>query len=309
MPKIRNNVVVQGASGKLGDNVCFRRLPNGETIIANKPKKREKLSDQQVVVVDRFSDATYYAKHKTRIPEFKTLYKRGINKEKLILSAYNVAVRDFLNAPIVEAIDVKDYSGRPGQLIRARATDDFKVMSVTITITDSNNKVIEKGEMTARGKKGLWRYSTTVKNLNVEGTMITVVANDLPGNATKETLTIVRFEEGTGLMVTETTIKKEGETDKTKEKLTTQDKKLSPPMIQSAPVQQESEATNETLGSQQKDDVAASKHTATADKGVSAQNALTDPSSTIQQRTGVVNRCPGSWFQRQSVRNSVRAMI
>ena len=70
MPKIRNNVVVQGASGKLGNNVVFRVLPNGETIMVNKPKKREKLSDQQVVVVDRFSDATHYAKNKTAIPEF-----------------------------------------------------------------------------------------------------------------------------------------------------------------------------------------------------------------------------------------------
>ncbi|MGC3942989.1 MAG: hypothetical protein QM762_00385 [Chryseolinea sp.] len=185
MPIITNNSAVGGASGKLGNNFCYRQLPNGQTLMANKPSKREKLSDKQEIVVNRFSLATYYAKMKTAIPEFKALYKTGINKQELILSAYNVAIQDFLNVPTIEDVDVKDYTGQPGQLIRVRAFDDFKVTSVTVTITDINNVVIETGEAIARGKKGLWRYTTTVNIPNVRGTQIWASAKDLPGNETK----------------------------------------------------------------------------------------------------------------------------
>jgi hypothetical protein len=189
MPIITNNPAVQGASGMLGNNFVYRQV-YGRTIMANRPKKREKLSEKQLAQTDRFSNAAYYATKQTEKPEFKRLYQRGIDLKKGILSAYAVALRDFLNAPKIEQLDVKDYNGEPGQFIRVRATDDFMVSSVTITITNAENQVIEKGEAIARGKKGLWRMMTMVRNTQVKGTVITVVAKDLPGNETTRTLTI-----------------------------------------------------------------------------------------------------------------------
>lgn len=190
MPIIRNNPAVQGASGMLGNNFVYRQV-HGRTIMANRPKKREKLSEKQLAQTDRFSDATYYAKKKTEMPQFKSLYQRGIDLKKGILSAYAVALRDFLNAPKIEQLDVKDYTGEPGQLIRVRATDDFMVSSVSITISNAENQVIENGEAMPRGKKGLWRMMTTVRNTQVKGTVITVVAKDLPGNETTKVMTIL----------------------------------------------------------------------------------------------------------------------
>ena len=256
MPIIRNNPAVAGASGMLGQNFVYRRLPNGETLMANKPSQREGLSEEQKVVVNRFSDATYYAKKITKKTEFKELYKRGINKEKLILSAYNVAIKDFLNLPVVEAIDVKDYSGEPGQLIRARATDDFKVMSVSIVITDSNNQVIEKGEAIARGKRGLWRYTTTVRNLNLEGTVITVEAKDVPGHTTREQQTILRVDRAIGLMVTGSTIRKKGDKDTPKDALTIEHLEKCTALMKTAATMQksvESKTAKEALAIQHKE--------------------------------------------------------
>ncbi len=74
-------------------------------------------------------------------------------------------------------------------MIRIRAWDDFKVASVHVTIS-RNDVVIEKGKALPRGKKGLWRMMTTVRNDSAPGTVITVVAKDMAGNETKKTVTI-----------------------------------------------------------------------------------------------------------------------
>jgi len=113
----------------------------------------------------------------------KELYATGITHKKF--SAHHVAVSDFLNAPEIHEIDAKDYHGNPGDIIRVRATDDFKVTSVKVIITDADGKVIETGEAMSRGKKGLWRMAATMLHANVTGAVIKVEANDVAGNATK----------------------------------------------------------------------------------------------------------------------------
>jgi hypothetical protein len=95
-----------------------------------------------------------------------------------------VAVSDYLHAPKIHEIQAENYSGEPGEIIRIRATDDFMVASVSVTITGGDNHVIEEGEAQPRGKRGLWRMTTTVRNTNVPGTVITVVAKDMAGNET-----------------------------------------------------------------------------------------------------------------------------
>ena len=48
-------------------------------------------------------------------------------------SAFNVAVADFFNAPNIDAIDLKAYSGTAGNSIRVRVTDDFRVVQVQVS--------------------------------------------------------------------------------------------------------------------------------------------------------------------------------
>ncbi|MEJ1239865.1 hypothetical protein WBG78_17130 [Chryseolinea sp. T2] len=190
MPIIENNPAVAGASGTLGNTLVYKQY-NGKTIIANKGKKREKLSEKQEEQVGRFKQATKYAKRELQKPEMKSLYAKGINKAKFIMSAYNVAIADFLTPPEIKEIDTKDYTGEAGQLIRVRATDDFKVKSVTITLADAEGEVIETGEAQERGKKGLWRYTTNIRRLAVKGTVVTAVAKDYPGNTTTQVFTML----------------------------------------------------------------------------------------------------------------------
>lgn len=178
---------MQGASGMLGNNIVYRQR-NGETIVANRPKKRKGLSAKQQLTVDRFRTATIYAKRCMKRTEYKALYARGIDDKKL--SAYAVALSDHLNPPTIQEIDVKDYHGRAGEIIRVRATDDFKVVSVKVRITDAGNNLIEEGDAQARGKRGLWRMITTVGNTNATGLTITATARDVAENAVKKVLVL-----------------------------------------------------------------------------------------------------------------------
>ncbi len=72
------------------------------------------------------------------------LYTTGITPKKK--SAYMVALNDHLTSPVVESINAIKYCGAIGDLIVVRASDDFMVASVTVTITDAAGGIIEQGE-------------------------------------------------------------------------------------------------------------------------------------------------------------------
>lgn len=182
MAKVKtNNPFFNGVSGMIGNNFVIRQMKD-RIIIANKPCKRKRTSEKQLQQNTRFRYANEYAKRAMAVPALKALYAKGIGGTKR--TAHQVAVGDFLKAPVVHEIEVKDYTGVPGELIRVRATDDFRVASVSITITAADGRVIEKGVATPRGKRGLWRMSTSVRNPDARGTVIEVVAKDYAGNET-----------------------------------------------------------------------------------------------------------------------------
>ena len=60
-------------------------------------------------------------------------------------SAFNVAVADFFGAPSIDEIDLTGYAGQVGDSIRVRATDDFKVVEVQVSIVNSDGSLVEQG--------------------------------------------------------------------------------------------------------------------------------------------------------------------
>ncbi|MEJ1242080.1 hypothetical protein WBG78_28290 [Chryseolinea sp. T2] len=177
MARAKNNVVLKGTSGQIGMNIVVKDYKDGRQVIANMPTKRKKTSAKQKANEDNFTDANSYAKHQMAIPTIADQYNR--RAKGTTRHGYNLAVRDYSHPPKIHGIEAEEYKGQPGALIRVRATDDFKVVSVTVTIT-VGTKVIEKGEATPRGKRGLWRYTTTSRNTRLKGSVITAVAHDMP---------------------------------------------------------------------------------------------------------------------------------
>ncbi|HRI78445.1 MAG TPA: hypothetical protein PLR06_02825 [Cyclobacteriaceae bacterium] len=188
MTKVRNNPLLQGASGKLGNTIVYKNW-QGQVLMTNMPSKRRFISDKQKAMKERFREATHYAKCEMKDPESKAEYKKGITLNKN--AAFRVAVSDFLNPPEVHYIKVPGYSGAIGEMIRIKATDDFKVIEVRVSIIDATGKVLERGNASpSPRKRQLWRYITTVTNENVNGTVIKVTAYDKPRNEGKGELVI-----------------------------------------------------------------------------------------------------------------------
>ena len=186
MARAKKNSFLKDVTGKIGNNFVVKNYADGRTVIQNKGKRPKKKSQEQKSHFNRFGDSSHYASYQLARPDVRELYERRAKGTKR--NAQNLMVRDYLRAPEIYAIELQNYTGSPGEVIRIRAADDFKIVSMKVTIL-TGNKIIEKGEAQLRGKKGLWRYFTTVKNDHPAGTVITALAMDMPQNKTTASLT------------------------------------------------------------------------------------------------------------------------
>ena len=169
MSKINNNPLMKGVSGMLGNTVVIREV-RGQMQLANRPKKRTRISEDQAAVQAKFQEAAQYATRQIKQEASNSMYEAGINNKKH--SAYLVAVSDYLNAPKVHYIDALGYHGAVGDSITVKATDDFMVTAVKVLITTPKGKVIEEGEAGPDLEKvNLWMYKATAVNLEVPGTI------------------------------------------------------------------------------------------------------------------------------------------
>jgi hypothetical protein len=188
MARLKSNPMMKGATGMVGDTVVFKQW-RGRLVVANAPKKREKLSEKQEVTVSRFKDAGSYAKRCMLVPEIKAEYQTGVNYK--IHSAYHVALADHMNPPEVVYVDAEKYTGAVDGTITIKAKDDFKVVRVTVTIIDGNGTLIEEGDAEAYFRRlYIWKYKSTAVNSNRAGTVIRVTAYDRPGHKDTMELTL-----------------------------------------------------------------------------------------------------------------------
>lgn len=183
MAKSIQNVVMQGASGKIGKTLVFRQTKNGDTVIANRAKKSKKpIPPSQEAAMDKFTIAAYtariFAKDAVLGPQYA---EKG---KKLNKTAYIVAMQDCLRPPMVRYIDHREYKGEVSNVILVRALDDFKVASVHLRIIAPDGTTIEQGAASLDDVGLHWIYVTTVANATLSGTKIEATAADIPGNQT-----------------------------------------------------------------------------------------------------------------------------
>ena len=183
MAKSINNIVTEGLSGRIGKQIVFSQR-NGETIVSKFPVRTKKPTAKQLA--QQFSNAITYGKKALQDNALKEAYTTEALKRKGV-TAYNLAVADFLKAPVIETVDVSAYKGlASGEKIAIAVTDNFKVTSVKVAIVGSDESTVEQGEATL--KEGKWIYSTTATNTSLSGDKVVVTATDRPGNKTvKET--------------------------------------------------------------------------------------------------------------------------
>lgn len=180
MAKVADNIVTTGLSGKLGNQLVFRNR-DGKTYVSKAPKKSDKTTEAQLEHRLKFQEAVLYAKNAIKDETTKELYDSSKKDGK---SVYNIAVADFLNAPQINEIDVTNYNGQIGSYIQVRATDDFDVVAVTVTIQNADGSLVESGNAMLQPGSSWWRYTATAANESLASDKITVRATDIPGNHT-----------------------------------------------------------------------------------------------------------------------------
>ena len=182
MAKQKNNVVTHGLSGTVGGMLVFRQTATG-TVIQSLPRVSGKSTEAQRAQRRRFQRAVLYGKAAPADPNMQQGYVAAAAHRK-DLTPYNVAVADFLHAPDIELIDVSNYHGQPGDVIRIEATDDFAVKEVKVVITNPDGSLVEEGLATPGALGFEWFYTVTANNPNPAGDRIEVYASDIPGNIT-----------------------------------------------------------------------------------------------------------------------------
>jgi hypothetical protein len=175
MAKVRNNIVIHGLSGSLGDQLVVRQDKAGRTIVGTSPSfdPNRPFSDAQKEVHEKFREATSYAK------EAKGNAAYADKAEGTPKTPYNVAVADWFHAPEVSEVDASAWHGQIGQVIRIKAVDDVQVTQVNVVITDAAGVVLEQGPAT-QADGHWWTYTTTATA--ADGARIVASARDLPGN-------------------------------------------------------------------------------------------------------------------------------
>jgi hypothetical protein len=176
MAQVRNNIVIQGLSGSLGEQLVIRQDKAGRTIVSVSPKYPENrvFSNDQLQQQERFRNAVVYGRDRMG----ETIY---VDRAKgTPQTSMNVAMADFFHAPEIIGIDTSNWHGNPGDNIRVQAVDNVMVTQVTVIIMDENNAVIEQGLAAQEGNSSWWVYPTTVNTS--AGTQIVALAQDLPGN-------------------------------------------------------------------------------------------------------------------------------
>lgn len=170
MAKVIRNPAMQGISGAVG-NLVFRQMPDGSTYVSAKPDfSHRKFSEGQKEHQSRFQRAVAYARAAAKSQPIYGELAAGTIK-----SAYNFALSDWFNPPVIHCVERRD------GLIRVEASDNVMVARVVVAILDGDGNVIEKGEA-AKVDERWWEYAA-----GMEGN-VAAEAWDLAGNVVQEIL-------------------------------------------------------------------------------------------------------------------------
>jgi hypothetical protein len=189
MARAKNNLLLTQVSGTIGKQLTVTQRA-GQAILGkakDKKGKRYKFTPKQLNVQSKFANAADYASEVKADPDMVAAYmavaKPGQN-------ANNLAIRDFYNAPEIHTLKVDEYTGKAGQKITVRATDDFRVYKVVVAIYSASGTLIEEGNA-LQGRNGIeWTYTTVKDNRGYKGYKVRTMAEDLPGNQTFEEVTL-----------------------------------------------------------------------------------------------------------------------
>ncbi len=145
MAKAKISAVFTGLSGTIDGDHYVRTTRDGRTIISLKPDfSNRQFSEGQINTQSRIKQASAYAKVASKENPIYAMKAEGTR-----MNAYNVAVADWMNPPVIRSMQL-----HLGNIIRVSATDDVQVTRVNITVLDPQGQPLEQGD--AALELGIW---------------------------------------------------------------------------------------------------------------------------------------------------------
>ena len=189
MTLIKDNSIMELLAGYLDRRFVFRKC-KGQIIVAKKPVKKAPLSESQKKQTSRFKDAVVYAKAALADEEIRSLYAGRAAESDRPLSAFNVAVSDYMHLPVIKKVDLKDYMGGLGDYIMIVLAEDFSVVGVMVEIFRDDGSLLEVGMAERLEHLGEWVYYAQSMVASVAGYRVNVRVTDLPGNVAEREVEI-----------------------------------------------------------------------------------------------------------------------
>ena len=180
MKPVKFNPFLEALRGSFGD-VVFRRFGQ-QVYLSHKPDMSGiRPSPAQLAHRERFRQAMLYAHRALSDPLTAAPYRHAVRQPNQRASA--LALADFMHAPVIDAVDLSDYSGRPGDPIVVHAHDDFEVLLVQVSLSDASGAQLETAPA-AEQPAGSGRWVYTAHCPLAPGTRVraTASASDRPGN-------------------------------------------------------------------------------------------------------------------------------
>jgi hypothetical protein len=177
MPKINQNIIMQGLVGMLGNSIVLRKHGNS-TIMTIAPKKSSTPpTENQLTRRAKFKEAVAYAQAQLKDERSKAIYQ---TKATTVRTAYHIALADYMNAPVVHEINIGKGMTRKGDIIEVRASDDFEVMAVTLYFLAADAQILHTAPASLTALNELWKYILPQSIAKVQS--IKAVATDRAGN-------------------------------------------------------------------------------------------------------------------------------
>ena len=97
---------------------------NGQTVGRQKGEFKDKRSPDQLAHRERVRRAAAWARQTVTDPRQRADYGAACRGHQ---TPYNLALRDYMRPPVIESVNLESYTGKAGESVRVKATDDFEV--------------------------------------------------------------------------------------------------------------------------------------------------------------------------------------
>ena len=182
MSKARLHPSLLELNGAMGDMVFKKRGKKVYVSIKSKGSTADP-SGAQLAQRKNFKKAVNYVKTVLADEGARAFYEDLAQKRETTLRA--LCMSDYLGKPTIEDLDLSGYQGKVGDRILITTDDKVGVVTVDVSITDTQGVIIERGQAVEQGDgSGSWEYVATAPVALGTDIFIEAEAYDRPGHRT-----------------------------------------------------------------------------------------------------------------------------